>query len=140
MSHFSVSALLSLFVCLTSASASRSEDILVPDTTVASFRFSAMVLNTTVPALACIVTGPADMTATISILVLLFEKADSPDPYAKVGGNAAISNAGPRGNCNVNNGQQTVPPITPAKIEIQVSATTVVLGANVPVTLPPKKK
>jgi hypothetical protein len=73
------------------------------------------------------------MTATISILVLLFEKAT--DPYAKVGGSAAISNAGPRGTCNVNNGQQTVPPITPAKIEIQVSATTVVLGANVPVTL-----
>jgi hypothetical protein len=135
MRPFSVSALLSLILCLIGASASRGEDILVPDTTVSSFRFSAMVLNTTVPALSCVVTGPPDMTATISILVLLFEKADSADPYAKVGGSAAISNSGPRGNCDVNNGQQTVPPITPAKIEIQVSATTVVLGANVPVTL-----
>lgn len=140
MRHFAISAVLSLVVFLANVSASRSEDILVPDTTVSSFRFSAMVFNTTVPALSCVVSGPTDMTATLSIFVLLFEKPDSIDPYAKVGGNAAISNAAPRGSCNVNNGQQTVPPITPAKIEIQVSATTVVFGANVPVMLKPKMK
>jgi len=121
-------------LCMASKHSSAA-DVPVPDTSVSSLRFSAMVLNTMVPALSCIVTGPADMAATIAVLVLLFEKSDSPDPYAQVAGSATISPANPRGSCDINNGQQTVPPITPAKIEIQVSSTIATIAANVAVVL-----
>ena len=108
----------------------------VPDTVVSSFHFTAMVLNSSQPSLSCIVTGAADMTATVNILVLLFEKADSQYPYAKVAGNALISPSNPRGNCNVDNGPQTILSIIPAKIEIQVLTNNAVLEGNVAVPLP----
>ena len=73
------------------AEAASAASIPVPDTTVSAFHFSGMVLNSAEPSLSCIVTGPADMTATITIWVMLFERPDSPYPYAKVGGNTQIS-------------------------------------------------
>lgn len=119
---------------------SKAAEFIVPNTTVSSFEFSGMVLNSSVPSLNCVVTGPKDMAATISVMVLLFETPASSYPYAKVSGNAVISPSRPRGACNINNGHQTIPPLTPAKIEIQISTNDATLSANVPVILPPPSK
>ena len=110
----------------------------VPDQDIAGFRFSAMQVKSSPPALDCVVTAPPNTSGTVSIIVLLFDRPDAELPFAKATGSATIKDD-LRATCDVNNGPQSTPQRTPKKIEIQIS-TTAVIAKNMPIILPSEKK
>ncbi len=93
-----------------------------------------MQLNYATPSLSCVLTGASGVSALVSVTVLLFEKTDSPYPYASVNGATPVV-AGQRAACNVNNGQQSYQQIVPKKIELQVVVTNASTAQNIPVIL-----
>lgn len=108
--------------------------ILVPDQTVAGLSFSAMQINYAVPALSSVITAPQNVSASVNVTVLLFEKPDSAWPYATVtAGCQVVANL--RNLCNPNNGQQNYPQIPPQKVELQVIVSNATTVQNLPIIL-----
>ncbi len=122
----------SAIACVTSVQAS---DIILQDQTILGYQFSAMRLVPSLPALDCVVTGPADVSATLHIVVFLFDDKNAPTPYARIAGKAVLE-AGRRGLCDLNNGQQVIPPKQPKKIELQVTTSSEVRHKTIAVPVP----